>query len=107
MHRASSPRYSLRVIVAVSAILYWLALFTATHVPIRPVPENEGGSQDKVMHLAAFSGLALLMSVVCATRFGVSWKLYAGVFVVIAAYGALDEVTQSLVRDRQPDWQDW
>ena len=93
--------------LAILLIMYWLALFAATHVPIQPVKKKDGPSYDKLMHLAAFGGLAALSCTAGAMRFGVSWKLYVGVFVLIAVYGLLDEATQTLVRDREADLFDW
>src|SRR5262245_27242350 len=107
MDNATRTRTRLSTILAVLVITYWLALFAATHVPLQPVKTKDGPSYDKLMHLAAYCGLAILACAAGGTRFGVSWKLYAGVFVVIAIYGLLDEVSQSLVRDREADVRDW
>jgi VanZ family protein len=85
---------------------YWSALFIGTHVPIDRIPLHQG-SADKVAHLAAFAGLAMI--------FATTWQLSAGrlmtrhlvwAWVVIAFYGAVEEITQPLVGRVASIW-DW
>lgn len=87
------------------AVAYWLLIFTLTHLP-----GSVGGMprvSDKLAHAAAYFGLAVLL---CAA-YG-AWRPeasfgYVGVFLAIALYGALDEITQGFVPNRQPDFFDW
>jgi VanZ family protein len=85
---------------------YWLALFAATHVP-KDFPAIPRGHWDKVAHFGAFAALAFL--------FAMAWRWSAGMLIgvhlrfawaLIAAYGALDELTQPLV-GRDASWLDW
>ena len=68
------------------AAAYWSLIFVLTHIPI-DVP-GALHQLDKLQHLAAFFGLAVLL---CA----------------VGTYGALDELTQALVPNRYPSVLDW
>jgi VanZ family protein len=102
MESASPPRSKLAVAVCLVAAVYWLATFVATHVPAPPA-----SSFDKVGHLVAFAGLAVLLCAASATWQRPSWGLYAGLLGIIAAYAAGDELTQMLVPQRTADVRDW
>ena len=81
-------------------IAYAIALTTGTHWPrLRLGPEVP--ATDKMIHLVAFGGLTLLL---WRTR----WIRHLGVlFVVCAAWSALDEVSQGLpVLNRFVSWYD-
>ena len=105
----SAPRRRWKLIAALVLVvaLYWLAMFVATHVPIRPTPEVDPYSLDKLEHLAAFAALAALLCAVGAACGFRSWKLTAGIVGVVALYGVLDETTQALVSHRTPEFLDW
>ncbi|QDU25175.1 VanZ like family protein [Anatilimnocola aggregata] len=87
------------------AAAYWALIFTLTHVPLSfPGPV---GSLDKLQHGSAFFGLAVLL----CSAYG-AWRPhdtlgYIWVFIAIAAYGAIDEITQGFVPYRYPDFFDW
>ncbi|MDQ3365449.1 MAG: VanZ family protein [Myxococcota bacterium] len=76
---------------------YWLVLFTATHYPRVPLPDQVPHG-DKVVHFAAFALLALLY-----WRFAVALHRPLGprfawaTAVVLIAYAALDEYLQQFV----------
>jgi VanZ family protein len=85
---------------------YWLALFIGTHVPVEQLALNRI-SVDKLLHIAAFTGLALLLAT--------TWRLSAGqfnirhgiaVWILAMLYGAIDESTQPLV-NRSASLLDW
>ena len=76
--------------------IYWLLLFAATHWP-RSVPGIGQGHLDKVVHFAAFALLVALVAVACASRVGrLTWSALVAVVLVVAIYGAIDEVSQPL-----------
>ena len=87
--------------------LFWLALFTGTHLPPTthiPMQPNWG---DKALHFSAYLLLALLLATV--------WELAGGVltmrhlvfaWLAILAYGAFDELSQMLV-GRDCEFFDW
>lgn len=84
---------------------YWLALFVATHLPMRDgMPAN---GVDKLFHVAAYAGLALMLATVGGLWNGPSWRSYLGILVLIAAYGALDEWMQLHVPGRNAHVLDW
>jgi VanZ family protein len=85
---------------------YWLALFAATHVP-KDFPAVPSGHWDKLAHFVAYALLAVLIAT--------TWQLAAGqlafdhlrwAWIVLVAYGAIDEWTQSFV-GRDASWLDW
>ena len=105
---SESPRRSkLVVVLAIVAGCYWVAMFVGTHLPIPPEEHRIPGSLDKLQHLTAFAGLAVLL---CST--GATWgvatpRLIAVVLAIAAVYGVFDELTQAFVPRRMPDLRDW
>lgn len=89
------------------AILYTLALIGGTHWPREPWPELLAGRRDKLMHLLAYAGLAFFWALAARGWTRPSWLLFAGVAASIAAFGAVDELTQQLVPGRSCDLYDW
>ena len=88
---------------------YWLALFVLTHLPVDPDPASKSRFPvDKVVHAAAFFGLSLLLAAAVATwRPPVTWPALLAILVVLAAYAAVDEISQGQIRYRVPDLRDW
>ena len=91
--------------VTLTLFVYWLTLITATHIPRVPEPMGFRPS-DKVVHLLAYAifGGAGGAGVVAAMGTGLAQAL--GLWVLLAAHGILDEVTQPLV-GRHADRLDW
>lgn len=85
-------------------ILYWVLLFTGTHLPT--LPKMPASVNDKTLHLGAFFGLTILLCWVVQTRRKV-WKKFAWVAMVAISYAAFDEITQSFVRGRITDVKDF
>ena len=76
--------------------VYWLVLFTATHVP---TPELVAGAMelnvDKLIHLTAYALLATLM--LAAWR-SLGWRRVGWTTLLVAVgYAVFDEFTQPLV----------
>lgn len=88
---------------------YWVAVFASTHIPRVPLPTHFN-LFDKVCHFSAFALLTLLAHLAWATRRPgldrLPWKELAITMLVIAGYGALDEITQPLV-GRSCELLDW
>lgn len=88
--------------------VYWLALFAGTHAPINtPLLPVEIFNIDKVYHFTACAILAALLAT--------TWQLSSGIlngrhlrwiWLVVAAYGAFDEITQKMVGRDCSIW-DW
>lgn len=91
--------------VMAALVMYWLAIFTGTHLPRIP-DALETGASDKTLHYIAYCGLAFLLSArrSCTT----AWTFKgAGLILAIAAvYGICDELTQIPV-GRDASIYDW
>jgi VanZ family protein len=100
--------------LAALCTLYLAAMATATHVPLSGVPLPEWRIPiDKLFHFTAYAGLAFLLATLAAAIWtGTQGKRlrrlarYALVLPAVAAYGALDEITQPAV-GRTADQLDW
>jgi VanZ family protein len=94
-------------ILAAAILLYWLAMFAATHLPFQTTPKGDPYSLDKLQHITAFAVFAVLLCF-AGSKWGLSHlPLYLGVIALIAAYAALDEISQRFVPERTPDLFDW
>lgn len=87
------------------ALIYWAFIFFLTHVP------SSGGvgvpGADKVVHFVAYMGLALLVGTVAVLWRGFSVSLLVGVWLLVAGYGIVDELSQTLVPGRTCSTADW
>jgi VanZ family protein len=92
-------------IAALPLAVYWLAIFTATHLPGKSIENVHGW--DKAAHFGAYFGLALLLAWVLAAGLKSWLARSAAAIVIIAIYAALDEALQVLTPGRTPDWKDW
>ncbi|MEQ8788934.1 MAG: VanZ family protein [Pirellulaceae bacterium] len=100
------PGRSIRLAVAgVLLAGYWLALFVATHIPLRDA--LPGAGFDKVLHAAAYAGLAFLLATVVGLLGRLSWRGYLVILALVALYGAIDEAMQTAVPGRSADAMDW
>ena len=84
--------------------MYWAALLIGTHWPRLPAigPENT----DKVLHMSAYGGLAMLMSLFVFAGRRATLPKIALVILILALAGGLDELTQPPFH-RTADWYDW
>ena len=84
--------------------VYWLTMFIGSHLPVPPqVPV---GNSDKFIHFGALAVLAFFIAFYRGQLGRMTWSAYLTIFAVAAAYGALDEWTQSFV-GRTADPLDW
>jgi len=88
---------------------YWLALFSATHIPLPPPGEiiEPQLPWDKFVHFGGYSVLTFLALLSLSRSRRLRWTHYAGVFLLFATYGMIDELTQSFVPRRECDFWDW
>jgi VanZ family protein len=110
MDSAPSGRSRATAVVAIITAIYWGVIFAGTHWPTDPVPltgKTLWDRLDKSEHLIAFGGLAVLLCMAGTLRGVRAGRLAWSVPAIVAIYGALDELTQSLVRNRQTDFVDW
>jgi VanZ family protein len=105
MENAFRRRWKLVAGLALLAMLYWPAMFVATHLPIRTTPVGDPYSIDKLEHLTAFAALAALLNALAAAIGLRSWNHSAAIVCFIAVYAMLDEATQ--LSPRTPEVLDW
>ncbi len=84
--------------------VYWTAIFVGTHMPdgVRVL----GAFDDKLLHFAAFAGLAFLLAATLAAlrrRRGTAWLPWT----IAAVYGCVDELSQMAVPGRHAGVDDW
>lgn len=85
--------------------LYWLAIFTLTHVPISPPPTRVPNA-DKVAHLLMYGLLALFYFAARSTIRPLVRSDYLQGLLIFALYGVADELLQIPV-GRTCDALDW
>ncbi|MCC9645283.1 VanZ family protein [Rhodopirellula sp. JC740] len=82
---------------------YWIAIFVGTHLP--KLPSAMPKLNDKVMHFAAFFGLAMLLCY--CTNSPRIWRRFPIIVAMCLVYACVDELTQSFVRGRHSDPMDF
>ncbi len=86
-------------------VAYWLALVAGTHVP-QPPSLMGLEKHDKFLHTSAYAGLAFLVVLNVWWRGPLKATNLLAVFLAVAAFGGLDELTQPPF-GRTADWLDW
>jgi VanZ family protein len=90
--------------LVVALVLWWVAMFTATHIPGPNLPST--GVSDKTEHYLAYGILGFLLCSVLLNR-NICWHRSAVYTIVICTiYGAIDETTQPYF-NRAMDFYDW
>ncbi len=99
-------RSKIATLCKIALALFWLALFTATHLP----PASKllpTGTNDKVEHATAYAALALLLATTWELAVGrLNSRHLAMAWFGIVLYGAFDEVSQIPV-GRDCEFWDW
>jgi hypothetical protein len=97
-----------RLRTAALAVLgcYWLALVIGTHVTHTPRVILALATSDKWLHLSAYAGLAFLIGLNGSLRRTWTRRQWIAVPVLLAVFGAVDEMTQIPV-GRECDILDW
>ncbi len=95
-------------VTACILVLYWLALFVLTHIPI-PHVVQEADVSDKSLHFLAYLILTFLIWFTVSGNRKVKWRRAAPwlVLFVIVVYGILDEWLQTYVAGRSCDVRDF
>ena len=86
--------------------IYWIGIFTLTHLPgsaIQRIPHF----WDKAEHFIAYFFLAGLLGCSLMLSFPRVRGIPVGVLLVGFTYGAIDEILQEFVVGRSADWRDW
>ena len=84
---------------------YWLALFTATHLPHVPAAFAAPGA-DKWEHLSSYGILACLLATRQFFWLPPNWRHLCRIAGLVAVYGVVDELTQPFF-GRHADMADW
>ena len=87
------------------SIAFWIACVFMTHMP-RPPSFTDVIVSDKIKHFCGYGTLATLIYFSLWIRGWGRWTLPIIVLVILAAYGALDEITQPPF-GRTCDLYDW
>lgn len=90
--------------LTLALIAYWVAMFIGTH--LSHPPKALVGTNDYLLHLMAYTGLAVLLCVNLARDGRLSARHALTVVLVLATYGALDEWSQIPV-GRHCELVDW
>jgi VanZ family protein len=98
-----STIYGLRWAVLLVSI-YWFFLFIGTHIPTGELIRKIG-SQDKLLHALAFSGLSFLLAWAIPTKKNRSHNVIAA-GLICGVYAGVDELLQIPV-GRTADWHDF
>lgn len=85
--------------------LYWIGLFTLTHIP-RLTPPPELPINDKLSHFLGYGLLTVLFMMARATSVPLRAAVYLQTFVILAVYGIFDELSQILA-GRSCELMDW
>ena len=89
-------------------VVYWIALFIGTHIPAPPDIYPRIPYLDKILHFAAYSGLAFLLASAFTMQQSMSPRRYVTIFLSLALYGVLDELIQAIPSvGRHADVLDW
>ncbi len=80
-----------RLVWSLTAI-YWLVLFTATHLPPSDLPKVH--VNDKIEHMLAFGLLTIALHLSLLPKRWPALRLAAVVLTIVLIYGAGDELTQ-------------
>ena len=103
--KSTSHHRRITALLTIALVLYWMVAFLGTHIPI-PAGVIPRGGGDKGLHLVGYAILASLLMGLRASRGPFGWYSALMRWMVLAMYGAFDEVTQSLV-GRHADVADW
>ena len=92
----------------ISLLLYWPAIFVLAHISV-PQLVREAGVSDKSLHFLAYLVLVFLLWFAIRPDRMVNWRKAAvwWVLLVIAGYGAVDELLQGFVVGRSCDVMDF
>jgi VanZ family protein len=87
----------------VALAVYWVAMAIGTHLPT--TLDLSPKVNDKIKHFTAFLGLAILMAYITNGRNLV--RRFTTIALIAIVYAAVDELTQSFIPGRQPDYADF
>lgn len=98
-------RYQL--LIRTLLILYWIVLFTATHVPLKKGTIPQG--TDVPLHFIAYAGLAFILTWWLSLKWDrLTFKRLLLIVAGVSLFGIVDELLQGIpVLQREPSVKDW
>ena len=105
MTDAPPPLHRHRRMLAILLSVLWVGAFAATHIPKAQMPEDIHVS-DKTLHAIGYFVLGAMLLLVCASRGRPRWTRVLVTLALLAAYGAVDEITRPVV-NRTAAFGDW
>lgn len=89
------------------AILYAMLIIGLSSIPGKSYPDLKWLSHDKLIHIGEYTLFAILVS--RAVVFGATARgqVFLFTFLIAGAFGALDEVYQTLIPGRDSSFADW
>jgi VanZ family protein len=103
----SPSSYRTRRLAAGLLLVYWLTILVGTHLPKSHPAGSLVRGGDKLVHFLAFAGLGWLLAWSAAGWGRLTAARGAGLWLVVVLYGAIDELSQSLVTGRDTSLHDW
>ncbi len=96
-----------QTLVRTGLILYWILLFTATHIPLKKGTLPQG--TDVPLHFIAYAGLSFLLTWYLSFKWDrLTPQRLLMVFVGVSLFGILDELLQGIpILRREPSIDDW
>lgn len=96
-----------QVLIRTGLILYWVLLFTVTHIPLKKGTIPQG--TDVPLHFIAYAGLSFLLTCWLSLKWDkLTLKRLLAVFIGVSLFGMLDELLQGIpILQREPSLDDW
>ncbi len=95
-------------LVYIPLIIYWLLLLTATSLPGSDMPDIH--VSDKVEHFSGYAILTIFLTLAMLLQNKIKMlkeKAFIATLILVAVYGALDELHQLFIPGRDCDIYDW
>ncbi len=89
------------------AILYAMLIIGLSSIPGRSFPDIKYLSQDKLIHIGEYLIFGILVGQVIAFRVTARSRIFLFTLLLAGAFGALDEVYQTLIPGRDNSYADW
>jgi len=89
------------------AILYAMLIIGLSSIPGRSFPDIKWLSQDKLIHICEYLIFGILVGQVIAFRVTARSRIFLFTLLLAGAFGALDEVYQTLIPGRDNSYADW
>ena len=89
------------------AILYAMLIIGLSSIPGKSLPDLGWFSLDKLIHMGEYAIFGLLVSRAIVFRATARGQVFLFTFLIVGAFGALDEFYQTLIPGRDSSYGDW